>query len=404
MKLTIRTATTSAELKPYAQAWDALAASALDPNVFYEYWQLLPSMDAFAADDEDAIEIVLILEERDEGPMLRGVFPLERLRRFRGLPIRHVKLWKPLYCFSCTPLVDARCAQPVIREFIEWIKRPEARCELLELNDIRGDGPFATALSEVLVALGRPSFQRWTHQRALLESHAEAAQGDARFNKGLKQFDRRRRRLCERGELRFSRLTPKEDASPWIQDFLALEASGWKGREGSAMSSSLRTRRHFEIVAREAHARGRLDMQALHLDDRVIAMQCNYVGADAAYAFKCAYDEAYAQYSPGVLLELENTRITREEMSTPWMDSCAVPNHPTMDRIWSARRKIEARVVSNGRWANDWSVRLFPRLRNLKRATLLAAVELQASKRARRILESIAVALSATVLLTAAID
>ena len=121
-------------------------------------------------------------------------------------------------------------------------------------------------------------------------------------------------------------------------------------------------------------------------------------------AFKCACDEAYAQHPPGVLLELENTRVTRAEMSVPWMDSCAAPNHPTMDRIWSARRRVEARIVSNGRWASDLSIRLLPRLRNLKRAADSRARGLQPWTRPRRIIESIVVTLSATLLLMTAID
>ncbi len=133
-------------------------------------------------------------------------------------------------------------------------------------------------------------------------------------------------------------------------------------------------------------------------------MQCNYVGHDAAYAFKSAYDEAYARYSPGVLLELENMRVTREEVSVPWMDSCAVPNHPTLDRIWSARRRVEARVVSNGRWARDLSIRLFPHLRHLKRVAHSWFPGLHPRKRSRRIIESIVVTLSATLLLMTAID
>jgi hypothetical protein len=119
------------------------------------------------------------------------------------------------------PLVDARQAHAVIREFMLWIKLSEADCELLALNDIRGDGPFAAALSEVLSSLGRPSFESWSHQRALLELNPGSARaiGGGQPGKKLKQFERRRRRLAEQGELRFSRMTPQEDARPWIQDF-----------------------------------------------------------------------------------------------------------------------------------------------------------------------------------------
>lgn len=410
---TVQTITDVDGMRRYQAQWEALAASALDPNVFYEFWQLAPSLEAFATLAESNVAIALVVSNGDDGPVLRGVFPLERSRSYRGLPLRAARLWKPPYCFSCTPLIDRQHAQSAVEAFLLWLKRPEAGCELLELNDIRGDGPFAAVLTAALKRLGRPSFETWRHQRALLDLHPDAPLEDTLSGKKHKQARRLQRRLAERGELRFERMASNADAHAWIQDFLALEASGWKGQEGSAMASKSHTRQHFETVAMAAHQRGRLDMQSLRLGDRVIAMQCNYIGSDSAYAFKCAYDETYAAYSPGVLLELENIRVARDEMGVPWMDSCAVPNHPTMDRLWSARRTVAAHVVSNGRWVNDASIRVWPRLRGLKqsarRATVvarnaLAPLRLVTRSRWRRVVESVVVGLSATALMALAVD
>src|SRR5262245_38692797 len=46
------------------------------------------------------------------------------------------------------------------------------------------------------------------------------------------------KRLCERGVVAWRTLEPGQEAGPWIEDFLALEASGWKGRAGSAFAWS----------------------------------------------------------------------------------------------------------------------------------------------------------------------
>jgi CelD/BcsL family acetyltransferase involved in cellulose biosynthesis len=409
----VRIVTDVAELRHHQEQWEALAATALDPNVFYEFWQLVPSLEAFAAKSTSVIEIALIFANETDGPVLRGVFPLERGRGYRGLPLRVARLWKPLYCFSCTPLVDRQQAGPVIEAFLLWLRRPEAACELLEFNDIRGDGPFAAALSDALKRLDRPSFESSRHQRALLDLHPDAPLDDTLSGKKHKHTRRLQRRLAELGDLRFERMAPDADAHVWIQDFLALEALGWKGQERSAMASNPHTRRHFETVALAAHERGRLDMQALRLGNRLIAMQCNYIGADAAYAFKSAYDEAYSAYSPGVLLELENIRVARDEMGVPWMDSCAVPNHQMLERLWSGRRAVAARVVSNGHWVNDASIRIWPHLRGFKRSVrhvpgvargALEPLRKFTRGRWQRVIESVVVGLSATALMTLALD
>jgi len=108
-------------------------------------------------------------------------------------------------------------------------------------------------------------------------------------------------------------------------------------------------------------------MLSLRLNGIAIAMKCNFIGPTAAYAFKIAFDEKYAAYSPGVLLEMENMRCLREEQSIPWMDSCAIPNHSMINHLWPSRRAIETRLVSNGHWASNLALLLFPLLQTSKR-------------------------------------
>src|SRR5690606_26431333 len=64
-----------------------------------------------------------------------------------------------------------------------------------------------------------------------------------------------------------------------------------------------------------------------------------------AYTWKTAYDEAYAQWSPGTLLMLEVTRSHLDDPNILGTDSCAVPDHPVMSRIWSERRPVGTLVV-----------------------------------------------------------
>lgn len=354
-----------AALEPYRAAWERLAAHALDPNVFYEPWQLLPALDAFG----DGVEVALVFDDAaGPSPVLRGVFPLERVRRFHGLPVRGLRLWRPLYCYLCTPLVDTRGAAATLGAFLRWLGRGEAGARFMEFEQIRADGPFAAALDEALSALGRASALAQGFERALLRLDGPAAPGDTGLaKKKLKEIGRLRRRLAERGALSVDRLAPDADPGPWIDEFVALEASGWKGDGGSALGSQPATRAFFERIARDAHAAGRLVLLALRLDGRPVAMKCNFVGAAASYAFKIAFDEAFAAYSPGVLLELENMRLLRELTDAPWMDSCAQPDHPMIDHLWRDRRRIESRFVGDGRRLSELAVALYPRLRALKR-------------------------------------
>jgi hypothetical protein len=68
-------------------------------------------------------------------------------------------------------------------------------------------------------------------------------------------------------------------------------------------------------------------------------MLANFLTAPGAFSFKTAFDERYARFSPGVLLQLENlAMLEREDIA--WCDSCAAADHPMIDSLWMERRSI----------------------------------------------------------------
>jgi CelD/BcsL family acetyltransferase involved in cellulose biosynthesis len=77
-------------------------------------------------------------------------------------------------------------------------------------------------------------------------------------------------------------------------------------------------------------------------------MKCNFVAPPGAFAFKIAYAEELAAHSPGVLLELENIRRIHGEPHVQWMDSCAAPGHPMIERLWKEHRAVQSWVLPLG--------------------------------------------------------
>jgi hypothetical protein len=83
----------------------------------------------------------------------------------------------------------------------------------------------------------------------------------------------------------------------------------------------------------------------LTFDGAVIASLVVFVESGIGYTWKTAYDEAWSAYSPGTLLMMEVTRSHLEDPNIVATDSCAVPDHPVMSRIWKERRPIGTMVV-----------------------------------------------------------
>ena len=85
--------------------------------------------------------------------------------------------------------------------------------------------------------------------------------------------------------------------------------------------------------------RGRLERLDLALDGVPIAMLATLIAPPGAFSFKTAFDEHYARFSPGVLLQLENLAML-DRAGIEWTDSCAVQGHPMIDSLWRERRAL----------------------------------------------------------------
>ncbi|HWU02973.1 MAG TPA: GNAT family N-acetyltransferase, partial [Novosphingobium sp.] len=88
-----------------------------------------------------------------------------------------------------------------------------------------------------------------------------------------------------------------------------------------------------------AATRGRLERLSLRLDGRAIAMLATFLAPPMAFSYKTAFDEDYARFSPGVLLQRENLDLL-ERPGVAACDSCAAADHPMIDHMWRERRDI----------------------------------------------------------------
>ena len=157
--------------------------------------------------------------------------------------------------------------------------------------------------------------------------------------KKRKELRRQHKRLAEKGQLSFERLEGAERLTQWIDEFLALEAAGWKGDAASALANTDATKTFFTDALIGAAREGRLERLALRIDGRPIAMLANFLTPPGAFSFKTAFDEDYGRFSPGMLLQLENLALL-DRPDIIWADSCAAEGHPMIERLWRERRSL----------------------------------------------------------------
>jgi hypothetical protein len=119
-------------------------------------------------------------------------------------------------------------------------------------------------------------------------------------------------------------------------------------------------------MARLAFAEGRLMMLALSVGSRPVAMKFNLLAGDGSFAFKIAFSESCAKFSPGVLLEMYNIQCLHERADIRWMDSCADPDHPMISPLWKDRRTIETMWVAGPGACSQLALAVLPAARWLR--------------------------------------
>lgn len=357
-------------LRDHLAAWQDLTHNLAEPNAFYEPWALLPALRQFQTRGIPHFVLVYLHTADQSEPLLCGFFPVQRRRLHRFLPIAVVESWRHVHCFLCTPLLRHGRAIPALEVFFDWLSQDASGAPLLRLDLVSGDGAFARTLSDVCCRRNRPTHTIESYSRALIVPRADpdAYIRAALKGRSIKGYRRKERSLRQRGHLERRELTPGDDASPWAEMFLQLEAKGWKGRRDTAMACHLADATFFRDMVQGASRAGSLMMSGLFLDGNPIALQCNLRSGTGSFAFKIAFDEDFASSSPGTLLELFNIELLHGDDGPAWMDSCAVAGHPVLDHLWTERRVITNQYVATGRWPGDLMTSAIPLARWLRQS------------------------------------
>lgn len=337
----------SAEWRPLAglgeiaDAWRGLCARAAEPNAFYEPAFALAAAPVFGRD----VGAVLVWSP---DARLVGLFPLRIVRRRYGLPLPLLMGWTHQYGPLGTPLVDRDRVVDVVAAFLDHVAGAASLPELLLMPDLAADGAVARAITAEVTRRGGCETDFEPRQRALLapSGKAEAYLDASLGGKKRRDLARQRRRLAESGPLTCDIETAPARVAPLFAEFLALEQAGWKGRAGTAAAQRADVAKFMSDAIAGLAREGKAMAASLRRNGGAVATMLVIRSGCGAWAWKIAYDEAAARFSPGVQVLLDMTERLIGEPSVAWADSCATPDHPMIDHIWRERLAVVDRMIA----------------------------------------------------------
>jgi CelD/BcsL family acetyltransferase involved in cellulose biosynthesis len=318
-------------------AWRDLAARATEPNVFAEPEFLLPALAGFGK----SRRLRVLLAWRDAA---RGALVGVAVLGFPAFGIGAARLWQSEQAGLPALMLDVEAIAPTLEAMIAWVAREKPGLVGLVAPTLESQGPLSEALRALALRAGLAMHVLHPRQRAALAFAPIAASGftatlDA---KRMKEWRRQRRRLADHGALSFSRAS---DIGA-IEAFLELEAKGWKGARGTALKAEPRLAAFARAMLGNFAASGRLTVYRLDRDGAAIAIGLVLRARDRAFYWKTAYEPSLASASPGVQLTLDLSRDLERDAGIALTDSCAISNHPMIDRLWPARLSLIDGVIA----------------------------------------------------------
>lgn len=326
-------------------AWADLAARAIEPNAFYHpAWAR-----AMARRDADPTHVrALLAWDSPARTRLIGLLPVVPAWRALYLPLPVMVAWQA-YAPLTVPLIDRDMTDMAARALVAAAR--EAGALALLLPALAEEGPAAAALRAAMAEFDGKTFTFNRHQRARLDATPDGDEtiAAALGAKKVKELRRQRNRLSDDGEVAFTIAAPGPDTATALDAFLALEASGWKGISGTALTQSEEDSRFIRDAVPALVADGAAHVATLSSGDKVVAAGILLRHLRRGYFFKIAYDEAAAKTSPGVQITLDITRALCADAGIDDVDSIAISNHPMIDKIWRARLSIADMIVPAGK-------------------------------------------------------
>ena len=313
--------------------WRVLVDRAIEPNAYYlPDWEL-----AVNASSPGRTGACALAAWSEAG--LIGLMPVTPIRHAYKIPLPALVSAHP-YGTLCTPTLDGTCAETAASELMQAARTAGARA--LVMREVALDGATMKAFIYALERDGLVPRILNSHVRACLDATGDAEEllHAALATKKLKELRRQRHRLAEHGALSFEVARSPQDVFAAIETFLALEASGWKGKRGTALVQVEGDAIFIRRATRALAESGQCEIVTLRAGETPVASGIVLRHQSRAFFFKLGVDERFAKFSPGVQLTLDLTRHLCADAEIVSADSTASPDHPMINPIWRGRFAI----------------------------------------------------------------
>lgn len=338
--------------------WESLLPRLARRRFFHEWgWY-----DAWLHELAPQPESVLLVELQRDG-RCAAILPLVASHQRRaGLSLRVLGLPEhdhlPLADVISEPDLDAAHILPAVaralaQDGIGW--------DLLRFGMVMDESPLVRGLDATRYAHRRVPMKVCEQVDCALPWEQFAARLSGNFRSNL---NKARNRLTREPGVQWQVAATPAQIEAAFDDFLQVEASGWKGREGTAIACRPELVRFYRRLIGHFAPVDRLRINALGVGGRTIAAQFCPLDADTLYIYKLGYDEEHSRLAPGNALIEQMVRLGAEQGRYRYLN---LVGNPTWFAQWRPEGTPVHLIIVYGSTLRALAVRLLAALRHRRR-------------------------------------
>ena len=345
-------------------AWQQLADNSIEDNVYYAPAYARALLDTVEKKTDVRFATVW------RGGELIGLLPFVASR----IPslIDPWAAWKSDYTYSCTPLLHRDWHAAAAENLATLMAAANPGEWILPLMNT--GGPAYRAFVAALDGAGRPWIASNLFTRAVLDTDCTFAEHMETYVSAKRRRDlgRNERRLQKLGSVSYESWSSGAELKSAVDAFLQIEARGWKGRRGTALQCDEASRAFALKIFSAPRSPNACRADVLKVNGEPVAVGLTLVSGRTGFTVKCTYDERYATYSAGLLLEVAFLRSVLGEKWASRIDSGTAGSH-VIDALWPGRCEVADLLFSVASAAGSARFPAFVAGQRAKRATLETA-------------------------------
>lgn len=319
------------------QAWPKLPTCSATWLITYFEFSLKPNQSWFVIFSYDDTELV-------------GVLPLVvNKKKLAGLPFTLLQTPKDNQTQTVSPLLAAGRESEALQALLTtaWSCYPSALW--IEMNDIASN---ASLLSQTKDYLHCYIFHR---TGAYLPCDGDQETYQASLSKNFRSNQRKaENKLRKMTGVEYEFLTGSTASSEQLTEFLPVEASGWKGREGTAIQESAHLIQFYKRLTDRLCKEGWLEWHFLRAEGKTIAANLAIRFNHSVVVWKLGYDESYSRCSPGGILfqrlldrSFPDPQIQEINLLTeaPWYDNWRMARREYFGLRFYNQQNLRSRIL-----------------------------------------------------------